>query len=63
MLMAAECCIRLRGAQAVFCAKLHRDNDRRCIFCESRSESLNEAKTIVAERNRQPAHASNRVTA
>jgi len=32
MLLASEVYLRLRGAQAVFCAKLHHDNDKRCIF-------------------------------
>lgn len=36
MLLAAEWYLRSRGADAVFCAKLHHDNDRRCIFCESK---------------------------
>ncbi|MFQ5694915.1 MAG: aquaporin [Terriglobia bacterium] len=32
MLLAAEGCLRLRGAQAVPCAKLHHENSERCIF-------------------------------
>lgn len=32
MLLAAEVYLRVRGAQRVFCAKLHHDNDERCIF-------------------------------
>jgi aquaporin Z len=32
MLLAAEVYLRLRGAQRVFCAKLHHHNDKRCIF-------------------------------
>ena len=32
MLLAAEVFVRLRGAQAVLCAKLHHQNDKRCIF-------------------------------
>jgi len=32
MLLAAEVYLRLRGKHAVFCAKLHHDNDKRCIF-------------------------------
>jgi aquaporin Z len=36
MLAAAEVYLRLRGRQAIFCAKLHHQNDQPCIFCESR---------------------------
>jgi aquaporin Z len=32
MLLAAECYVRLPGARRVLCAKLHHDNDTRCIF-------------------------------
>lgn len=33
MLAAAEVYVRTKGGQSVACAKLHHDNDRRCIFC------------------------------
>jgi aquaporin Z len=33
MLSAAEVYVRTRGARAIVCAKLHHDNDKRCIFC------------------------------
>jgi len=36
MLAAAEHYLRRRGPEAVFCAKLHHQNDKRCIFCETR---------------------------
>jgi aquaporin Z len=36
MVLAAEVYVRRRGRGAVFCAKLHHENDRRCIFCETR---------------------------
>jgi aquaporin Z len=36
MLAAAELYVRQRGRGAVFCAKLHHQNRKRCIFCESR---------------------------
>ena len=36
MLLAAEVYLRRRGPAGVFCAKLHHQNDRRCIFCETR---------------------------
>jgi len=32
MMLAAQVYLWLRGKDAVFCAKLHHDNDRRCIF-------------------------------
>jgi aquaporin Z len=38
MLAAAELYVRMRGREAVFCAKLHHDNDKRCLFCEYRAE-------------------------
>lgn len=33
MLLAAEAYVRTKGAAAVSCAKLHHQNDRRCIHC------------------------------
>ncbi|HKU60521.1 MAG TPA: aquaporin [Gemmatimonadales bacterium] len=36
MLGAAELYLRQRGSGAVFCAKLHHQNRKRCIFCEAR---------------------------
>jgi aquaporin Z len=33
MLMAAGTYTRVKGAKAVACAKLHHENDKRCIFC------------------------------
>lgn len=33
MLAAAEVYVRTRGTQSVACAKLHHENDTRCIFC------------------------------
>jgi aquaporin Z len=32
MLLAAELYARMNGARAALCAKLHHDNDKRCIF-------------------------------
>ncbi len=32
MLLASEVYLRVRGTHQVFCAKLHHDNDKRCIF-------------------------------
>ena len=39
MLLAAEVFLRQRGPQGVFCAKLHHQNDKRCIFCQTRQAS------------------------
>jgi aquaporin Z len=36
MLLAAERYLRRHGAGRIFCAKLHHQNRKRCIFCESR---------------------------
>jgi aquaporin Z len=36
MLLAAEGYLRRRGPARIFCAKLHHQNTRRCIFCEGR---------------------------
>ena len=33
MFSAAEVYVRTRGSHSVTCAKLHHDNDKRCIFC------------------------------
>ena len=33
MLSAAEVYVRTRGSRSVGCAKLHHENDKRCIFC------------------------------
>ena len=37
MLLAAELYVRIQGAQKIFCAKLHHQNTKRCIFCIERS--------------------------
>jgi aquaporin Z len=34
MLLAAELYLRRRGPRGIFCAKLHHQNEKRCIFCE-----------------------------
>ncbi|MFQ5683049.1 MAG: aquaporin [Candidatus Binatia bacterium] len=39
MLLAAELYLRLKGAHQVFCAKLHHQNNKRCIFrCRYRDQ-------------------------
>jgi len=40
MLAAAELYVRQRGLGAVFCAKLHHQNGKRCIFCEARRAAV-----------------------
>lgn len=54
MLLAARCYVWRNGRQAVFCAKLHHDNARRCIFCEYRratsAESCNPTFAPASER-------------
>jgi aquaporin Z len=36
MLLAAQAYMALRGGANIFCAKLHHQNNKRCIFCASR---------------------------
>jgi aquaporin Z len=60
MLMAAALYVQRHGAAAVFCAKLHHQNDRRCIFCQTRAERAAMA-SADSERNQFRAAASNRV--
>lgn len=38
MLLVAEIYLRRHGEVGVFCAKLHHQNNQRCIFCEHRAE-------------------------
>jgi aquaporin Z len=44
MLLAAEVYLRRRGPAGVFCAKLHHQNPKRCIFCEYRTEEAERAE-------------------
>jgi aquaporin Z len=46
MLAAAELYIRRRGKTGVFCAKLHHQNEKRCIFCEYQGRGLNSVSGI-----------------
>jgi aquaporin Z len=41
MLLAAEIYLRRKGASGVFCAKLHHQNGKRCIFCEFQGRGKN----------------------
>ena len=61
MLAAAAYYIRQRGVDSVFCAKLHHQNDRRCIFCETRAAQAERRETTAAC-NQLPAEASKRET-
>jgi len=59
MFSAAEVYVRRRGSEGIACAKLHHDNDKRCIFCgkpagKVRSESI---LTIVRQVSEVSAHA------
>ncbi len=45
MLLAAESYLRLAGAHKVFCAKLHHQNDKRCIF-RCNFDRINEDITV-----------------
>lgn len=48
MLLAAEIYVRLRGAHRVLCAKLHHDNNERCIFrCGFRNEARVETPSTL----------------
>lgn len=40
MLLAAEIYLRRHGKAGVFCAKLHHQNEKRCIFCEYQGRGL-----------------------
>lgn len=47
MLLAAEIYVRRQGRAGVFCAKLHHQNEKRCIFCEYQGR---DAKTVNGSR-------------
>jgi aquaporin Z len=61
MLAAAAFYIRRHGPGSVFCAKLHHQNNRRCIFCESRAAQA-ELRETTAACNQLPVEASKRQT-
>jgi aquaporin Z len=50
MLCAAEVFLLARRGQGPYCAKLHHRNDKRCIFCRSRSESAASKQHIMREK-------------
>lgn len=57
MLLAAELYVRLRGAKAVLCAKLHHQNEQRCIFrCgyAVKEEFANKAATLEPTTGSEP---------
>lgn len=41
MLAAAEVYLRRRGRSGIFCAKLHHQNEKRCVFCEYQGRGMN----------------------
>jgi len=47
MLLASEFFVRLRGTRQVICAKLHHDNDKRCIFLHCNYKSTNGSSRLV----------------
>ncbi len=50
MLLAAEAYVRIKGAVAVSCAKLHHKNDKRCIHCGYPGEVKTENMNFVTEK-------------
>jgi aquaporin Z len=52
MLLAAEAYVRVKGPAAVGCAKLHHQNDRRCIHCGYPGEVKSENTNFVTEKAR-----------
>jgi glycerol uptake facilitator-like aquaporin/catechol 2,3-dioxygenase-like lactoylglutathione lyase family enzyme len=62
MLAAAECCVRMRGAALVSCAKLHHTDGVPCIFCEhQRRKSQVPVSLDVEERTRHPGRVLSRM--
>ena len=52
MLLAAEAYVRAKGARGVLCAKLHHQNDKRCIFnCGYRNRAAEVEGPVAAPRN------------
>lgn len=52
MLLAAEVYVRLMGAHAVRCAKLHHQNNKRCIFphCGYRHQGMRNGQQLLSDR-------------
>jgi aquaporin Z len=48
MLLAAELYLRRYGRDRIFCAKLHHQNGKRCIFCEARAWNLSQDARITS---------------
>ncbi|MEP6687294.1 MAG: hypothetical protein ABJC36_03035, partial [Gemmatimonadales bacterium] len=48
MLLAAELYLRRHGRERIFCAKLHHQNRKRCIFCEDRDWNLSPDARITS---------------
>lgn len=47
MLAAAEVYVRTKGTQSVACAKLHHENDTRCIFCGKPAGKVRSERTLT----------------
>jgi len=62
MLAAAAVYLRVRGAGAVACAKLHHQNDKRCIHCASRLEPFPLDLHSSPRRREHPVPAPHRLT-
>jgi aquaporin Z len=54
MLMAAQVYLRLRGAAGVECAKLHHQNEKRCIFCGKQESRKLKAESQTGASGFQP---------
>jgi hypothetical protein len=50
MLIAAQTYLWLKGQSAVHCAKMHHQNNKRCIFCQSRQASQPVARQATGPR-------------
>ncbi|HJR16772.1 MAG TPA: aquaporin [Gemmatimonadales bacterium] len=49
MLLAAELYLRRHGPAGIFCAKLHHQNEKRCVFCEYRTEKTERTERVFRE--------------
>jgi aquaporin Z len=54
MVAAAEVYRRLQGVSAIKCAKLHHDNDKRCIFCCGYRQELSDILPIPSQKIMHP---------
>jgi aquaporin Z len=49
MLAAAQTYLWLRGTGSVHCAKMHHQNNKRCIFCGSRGQTQGDESKVISE--------------